>query len=50
MMYVAVASPQSTISPSQRRRSLLELSEKLRVLANMEVEPEIQNVESAPEV
>lgn len=50
MMYSAVASPQSTIPPSQRRRSLLELSEKLRELADMQVQPEIEDVESVPEV
>ncbi|KUL81992.1 hypothetical protein ZTR_09815 [Talaromyces verruculosus] len=49
MMSSAAASPQSTIPPSQRRRSLLQLSEKLRELANMQVQPESDNIGSVLE-
>uniref|UniRef100_A0A093X852 Ubiquitin-like-specific protease 1 n=1 Tax=Talaromyces marneffei PM1 TaxID=1077442 RepID=A0A093X852_TALMA len=44
----ADSSPRSTIPPRQRRRSLLELSEKLRQLADMQVKPETEDIESVP--
>ncbi|KAF3407280.1 hypothetical protein DPV78_000137 [Talaromyces pinophilus] len=48
-MDFAVSSPQPTIPPNQRRRSLLELFKKLRELADMQVKPEMEDVESVPE-
>ncbi|EEA19289.1 hypothetical protein PMAA_000890 [Talaromyces marneffei ATCC 18224] len=45
----AFPSSRPTIPPSQRRRSLLELSEKLRELADMQVEPEMKDAESVPD-
>ncbi|EED20958.1 hypothetical protein TSTA_081910 [Talaromyces stipitatus ATCC 10500] len=44
-----VSSPRPTIPPSQRRCSLLELSEKLRELADMPVKPETKDIESVSE-
>uniref|UniRef100_A0A093VIS8 Ubiquitin-like protease family profile domain-containing protein n=1 Tax=Talaromyces marneffei PM1 TaxID=1077442 RepID=A0A093VIS8_TALMA len=49
-MDAAISSPRSTIPPSQTRRSLLELSEKLRELADMQIKPETKDVESVPEL
>jgi hypothetical protein len=49
-MHSADSSPRSTIPQSQRRRSLIELSEKLRELADMQVKPETKDVEGVPEV
>jgi hypothetical protein len=46
----AVSSPQPTILPSQRRSSLLELSEMLRELAEMQVKPETEDAENVPKV
>ncbi|KUL81946.1 hypothetical protein ZTR_10981 [Talaromyces verruculosus] len=45
----AVSSPQQTTPPSQRRCSLLELSEKLRELADMPVKSEMKDIESVSE-
>ncbi|QGA17621.1 hypothetical protein EYB26_005296 [Talaromyces marneffei] len=44
-----VSGLQTTPSPSQRRHSLLELSEKFRQLANMQIKQEIEDVKSVPE-
>ena len=46
IMDSAFSSSRQTIPPSQRRHSLLGLSEKLRELANMQVKPETKDVES----
>uniref|UniRef100_A0A093V2V6 Ubiquitin-like protease family profile domain-containing protein n=1 Tax=Talaromyces marneffei PM1 TaxID=1077442 RepID=A0A093V2V6_TALMA len=48
-MNSAIFSPRSTTYLSQRRRSLLELSEKLRELADMQVKLEKEDVESVTE-
>jgi hypothetical protein len=49
-MVAAISSPRPTIPPSQTRRSLLELSEKLRELADMQIKTETKDVEIVPEV
>ena len=49
-MNFAISSPCATTSLSQRKRSLLELSEKLRELADMQVKLEKEDVESVTEV
>jgi hypothetical protein len=49
-MKLAISSPRATTSLSQRRRSLLELSEKLRELADMQVKLEREDIESVTEV